>query len=259
MTVVVGVLAAGACGSERPEATESTSSALKQAASPPNFRLFAPNFENVAGVAPPQVARPTGTMFLNIGAGNGIRPRPLYGADGKVEHDPEHPADSVPYLSEQRCGSRQQHRPPDRRDLPEPVARRDLAGVHDPPAWQNEVVNGQVGARWAMHFTRSDACGLNWQTSPMLDIADVQGGIYALPRPSNNPGSNGIAQGIDVGCMAQYADPVTGQRLWWIGGGDRPEVYACPYTGNVYVSFWLRSGPYCTSTSDTTPPPIVGC
>ena len=254
VTVVVGVLAAGACGSERPEATESTSSALKQAASPPNFRLFAPNFENVAGVAPPQVACPTGTMFLNIGAGNGILSRPLYGADGKVDTTPNIPPIPFPIF-------------------PNSVAGVDNNIVHltdgtflnqshgatwraftNPPAWQNEVVNGQVGARWAMHFTRSDACGLNWQTSPMLDIADVQGGIYALPRPSNNPGSNGIAQGIDVGCMAQYADPVTGQRLWWIGGGDRPEVYACPYTGNVYVSFWLRSGPYCTSTSDTTPP-----
>src|SRR5205823_10226703 len=35
-----------------------------------------------------------------------------------------------------------------------------------------------------------------------------------------------------------------GTPMWWIGDGDREELYVCPFTGYVYLTSRVTSGPY---------------
>lgn len=105
----------------------------------------------------------------------------------------------------------------------------------------NEVVgpSNQPGNRGGWFFYRSTDCGSTWSPWSLVDMATLNGGKYGWPRPLD-------AKGNFSTCANQFTDP-SGKRSWWVGQGDRPEIYVCPFTGNVYLTMHIAAGPYCPS------------
>ncbi len=109
-----------------------------------------------------------------------------------------------------------------------------------PPRWSQEVVSGsgdRVGQRGGVLLFRSTDCGFSWQRHAAIDMGTFRGGIYGIPRPRNS-------QGNDVAHTEQGIDATTGRLQWWVGGADRTEVYVCPFTGHVYLTTVVVSGPF---------------
>ncbi|HEY8087793.1 MAG TPA: sialidase family protein, partial [Polyangiaceae bacterium] len=114
------------------------------------------------------------------------------------------------------------------------------APVSPPPPYASLPVyyNGaqyQSGTRNELLLSRSTDCGATWQRWGSIDSALVAGGIYGWPQPYCNPGT---------GLSCQWTDPATGLLTFWVGGWDRPEVYADPWSPWVYVSLDGDGGPY---------------
>src|SRR6202008_343287 len=81
---------------------------------------------------------------------------------------------------------------------------------------------------------RSTDCGATWTLFSTIDSAKLLGGKYSYPRPMGDPDGDGDDD-ADVAAKDQgtYAD---GSLKWWQGGLDRTEIYACPFTGNIYLT-----------------------
>jgi hypothetical protein len=109
--------------------------------------------------------------------------------------------------------------------------------TNPPLLFANQTINGIKGNRGNLVFFRSTDCGASWQYLSSIDYGTFANGKYGFPRPQDVNGKN------DVPCSEQGSD-ANGLK-WWVGGGDRPELYACPFTGNVYVTERVLSGPYC--------------
>jgi|GEM_PF-2835611 len=98
------------------------------------------------------------------------------------------------------------------------------AAIRNPPKWINESIEGEggfhTGNRGAWSFFKVSASGTEHKAELVstLDLGVFEGGKYAYPQPSGDH--------------------------WWIGGQDRSEIYACPYTGNIYLTCKYTSGPY---------------
>lgn len=108
----------------------------------------------------------------------------------------------------------------------------------NPPEWKDEIVSGSgdhKGQRAAETVFRSADGGKSWELYSVVDFATMFEGKFGKPRPMND-------KGADVGLEAQGRRP-DGTRKWWVGGPDRTEVYACPFTGNVYLTTRVISGP----------------
>jgi hypothetical protein len=230
---------------------------LKGGGTPPNFVVGSPFPEIAAAAAPPSPSCPLGRIILNAGGSGSITSRPIYKPDGTIDTSPSPPLIAFPIVPSSVAGQD-----------PNLVRLTDgtfLAESHGgfwgafpgtPPAWQGEYVNGIQNARWDANLARADACGGNWQASAPFDLFAIDSGKYSVPRPAGGIDANGIPSAADVGCF--YQESFNGHRVWWVGGGDRPEVYACPFTRNVYMAFWGVSGPYCSSRDDKTEPYAFG-
>lgn len=97
------------------------------------------------------------------------------------------------------------------------------------PWWGNEKnINGRKGNRGAITFYRSTDAGNTWKFYSMIDFGSEALRKYGTPRPM------GCSNNADVPPSQQCTD-ASGNKLWWIGGGDRTEMYACPFTGKIYV------------------------
>ena len=100
------------------------------------------------------------------------------------------------------------------------------------------------GARGGiLAFYRSTDCGATWSLWSQVDFGTFAGGKYGWPRPRNGAD-------VDVDCNKQGRE-ADSSRQWWIGGGDLEEMYACPFTGNVYVTMHILVGPFCGGPAGT--------
>ena len=106
--------------------------------------------------------------------------------------------------------------------------------MDDKPAWNDYIINGHKGNRGAVLFWKSVDNGDNWELISTIDFGSKALEKYGIPRPMNCKGD------ADVPLAKQCTEP--GKDKWWIGGGDRPEFYACPYTGNLYLTTRIVSG-----------------
>jgi len=118
-----------------------------------------------------------------------------------------------------------------------------------PPSWSKDEVTFRAvtrpGMRGVVGFVASSGHGQDWAPSPPLDLEFIAGGIYDQPRPMSNSGT------IDVP-IAKQGKNGDGTKKWWIGGEDRTELYACPYTGNTYVTTRVISGTTGTGPKQNT-------
>lgn len=100
--------------------------------------------------------------------------------------------------------------------------------MQDKPSWADTVIVGKKGNRGSTMFWRSTDNGDNWQLHSIIDFGSKALQRFGAPRAMNCKGD------ADVALSKQCSDPA--KDRWWIGGGDRPELYACPYTGTIYLT-----------------------
>lgn len=82
----------------------------------------------------------------------------------------------------------------------------------------------------------SSGDGAKWSQRRLIDFAIEFDMKYGQPRPMDN------ADKADVPFKEQGSYP-NGDKRWWVGGGDRTELYSCPFTGNLYITTRIISGP----------------
>jgi hypothetical protein len=114
-----------------------------------------------------------------------------------------------------------------------------------PPEWFNETVTGfgnHKGQRGGPLIFRSTDCGVSWVLHSTIDLATLLDGKYGFPRPMDDAGN----VDVDPSKQGKYPD---GSLKWFAAGADRTEVYVCPFTGFVYLTTRVISGPY----KDTAP------
>jgi hypothetical protein len=114
--------------------------------------------------------------------------------------------------------------------------------------WSAETVTGSgdhKGQRGGILFFRSTDCGAHWTLFSTLDFGTFLAGKYGAPRPMNAAGK------ADVPPAEQGKHP-DGSLKWWVGGGDRTEVYVCPFTGYVYLTTRVVSVPFASLPKQNT-------
>jgi len=238
-------------GAGNKEAVETVSSALLGAAAPPNFKVFDPFFENSAKVGPPSAQCPNGSIVLNMGqprGADGFLQRPLYNAAGAI--DTTSPTLHTPYPVPSTSATHTDNQIVRLKDgsflgLKEGFTIADL----DPePFWFHELISGTLGVteggRGGVHIFHS-VCVDSWELRSIIDWATVAGGVYGVPGPLDDNGN------FTTDCSQQGHD-ANGRQRWTAGGSDRPEFYACPFTGNIYVTDIVGSGPFCDANGNKT-------
>ena len=195
-----------------------------------------PYFENTAKVIPPNEACPNGVIAVSAGGtGNGTwetgvaLARTLYNPSGNIDTTTVSQTIPLPRGSATRAiaTDNQIVRQKDGTLL---AVRNSSAWdtfATNAPEWANELISGigdHQGQRGSLHIYRSTDCGRTWALYSMIDFGTFLNGRYGYPRP-------------------QGTNP-DGSLRWWIGGGDRTELYACPFTGRVFLATGVISGPY---------------
>jgi hypothetical protein len=232
----------GGCGINRDKPAQGTfetgrGAVVASSILPDSFTITSqPYYENTARVAPPSIKFPNGLMTVQTGepelsspAGVHLLTRDLYDANGKLN----------------TAGSTSDTPYPPLTDMASPP--KTVAS----PATDNQMVRQWDGTFLAMKVTTF------WpDVSPPLPYADVDTGI------TGHPGARGGHSFVSL------ADPATGWTVkslmdfgtfnggtWGyprlhpdntaIGGGsDRQEMYACPFTHNLYLTARMISGPF---------------
>src|SRR5262245_13579776 len=264
----VGVAASGvllaACGPQQTNAAgggaqgepiEQRLSALIGAGAPPNFRVWDPFFENAARVRAPSATCPMGSIVLNMGQPRGLDGflrRPLVDGTGAI--DTVTPTTRFPYPIPATSATHTDDHLMRLNDgsflgLKEGTT---IAPLNPEPFWFHELINGglgiQEGSRGGIHIFNS-VCGDSWTLRSIIDWATVAGGVYGVPRPLDANGN------LTFDCSQQARD-ANGRQRWSFAASDRPEFYVCPFTGNVYVTAIVGSGPFCDSNGVQTVAPI---
>jgi hypothetical protein len=203
--------------------------------------LKTPAFENTAQVIPPGKISAVGRIVMVTGAPTKILRRPLYASNGKLNslsatHESPFPTTATTAVFTDNQIAR--------------LKDGSLLALKDGSAWSplkpsrpwsNELVTihgkEHKGQRGAILLVRSTDAGATWRLHSTIDFGSLLEGKYGVPRPMDDKGK------IDVSPDEQGRHP-NGSPRWWVGGGDRYELYACPFTGNVYVSTRVVSGPF---------------
>lgn len=110
--------------------------------------------------------------------------------------------------------------------------------MNNPPVWGNDSIEGagiHKGQRGASSFWRSTDAGITWTKQGMIDFGDEALRKFGAPRPMNNIGKADVPIG-------EQATMPNGRKRWWIGGGDRPEIYVCPFTNRIWHTTRIISG-----------------
>jgi len=207
-------------------------------------------FENTAKVIPPSNSCPNGKIVLVTGGPAKLLERPLYDSTGNIDTTSTTTQHDFPIGPNQIVATDNQLVRLKDGSL---LAAKNSCVWNDirpnPPVWFDEpLVYGCVSAqrrqRGSVHLFRSTDCGSSWQLRAIIDFATILKGKYGYPRPSKFA-SHTVQSDVDmdVDPNDQFID-ANGNRLWWIGGGDRTEVYACPFTGYLYLTTRVISGPY---------------
>jgi hypothetical protein len=222
-----------------------------------------PYFENTAKVIPPNSGCPQGKIVLATGQPRDtakLLHRPLYDHSGHI--DTTSPTAEVPYPTgptKAIATDNQIIRLPDGSLL----AIKDGYIWDDispnPPVWFNETVTGsgdRKGQRGGVLLFRSTDCGDSWTLHATVDFATFLDGKYGVPRPMGDTNGDGIDE-VDVPFDKQGKHP-DGSLKWWIGGMDRTEIYACQFTGHIYLTTRVISGPYKNGQGPDTAPTEYG-
>lgn len=124
-----------------------------------------------------------------------------------------------------------------------------------PPAWRNLNVTFRdkvgPGYRGGCCILSSDISGQNWKLENGVDMGIFEAGKYGRPRPMSDAG----AADVTWDKQGKNAD---GTPKWWIGGGDRTELYSCPFTGNIYLTTRVIAGPWQKSDSKDDTELLIG-
>jgi hypothetical protein len=205
-----------------------------------------PFFENTAKAIPPGSSCPGGKIVINVGQVGGwntgkLLHRPLFEPGGNIDTTSMTAEVAFPTGSTKAVATDNQL-----------VRLKDgtLLALRDgfiwddispnPPVWFNEIIDGfgrHKGQRGGPLVFRSPDCGEHWTLYSTLDLATILGGKYGYPRPMAADGR------VDVPVDQQGRD-AEGNLLWFAAGADRTELYACPFTGHVYLTTRVFSGPY---------------
>jgi hypothetical protein len=216
-------------------------------------------FENAAGAYSPSGALPGGRLIVSLGQNgtNHLIYRSLVDGSGAFDAAAATTGMTLPVEPEQAVSTDNQIvRLADGAML---IARNGCiwsdfpAGTLRPPWFDETKIKGcgayRARQRGAVPVFRSQD-GVDWTQVGVIDFAVAAGGAYGAPRPYSNSAKQADVK--PIGTADSSADPpeveqdkdASGNLHWWIGGGDRTELYACPFTGNVYVSFLVAAGPY---------------
>jgi len=203
-----------------------------------------PYFENTAKAIPPSRRRPGGRIIVVGGqprASARLLVRPIVDRAGSFDlaaKTEEHP---FPFGPSQAPGTDNQIVRLKDGSL---VAARDSyiwdEFTGDGPAWRDEIVTGSglhKGQRAGVVLFRSTDGGDHWVRHGAVDMGLFERGRYGVPRPMDTSGR------ADVAPDQQGRNP-DGSLRWWVGGPDRTELYSCPFTGSLYLTTRVISGPY---------------
>jgi hypothetical protein len=198
-----------------------------------------PSFENSVRVVPPSAALPHGAVVLSRGSAADLLLRPFVNGE-QVDTTSPTAEGTFPVATTRSVGTDNQMAR--LRDGSLLVLRAGTMwdAVTSPPAWTAETITGagdRKGQRGCEMFFRSADGGATWQAHSVIDYATVLDGHFGFPRPMSDAGTPDVAPD-------QQGHHPDGSRKWWIAGGDRQELYVCPFTGNVYVTTRVISGPY---------------
>ncbi len=214
-----------------------------------NIRIHStPYFENTAKVVPPNAGCPRGKIVVSTGQPRNtakLLHRPLYDQSGNIDTTSATAEVAYPTGSTKAIATDNQIiRLPDGSLLAIKDAYIwDTIGTNPPP-WINETVTGsgdRKGQRAGVLLFHSTDCGTSWTLHSTIDFATLLGGKYGVPRPMDNSGNTDVPESQ----QGKYPD---GSRRWWVGGPDRTEIYACPFTKHLYVTTRVISGPYKSAT-----------
>lgn len=188
-----------------------------------NIRLGGYFFENTAKVIPDNSLIPNGliqygSIALSTGAPAKLLQRPLFDNIGRVDFSSLTSVNNFPTLNKGDIETDNQ------------IVRMKNGGLlclHSgdtwypiPTSYANFPVPGsngpKNGLRDCIFFFYSPDGGKTWVIYPEIDFGTILNGKYGFPQ------NNGAGK----------------------GGGDREEMYACPFTGNIYVTTRAVSGPF---------------
>lgn len=201
-----------------------------------------PHFENTVKVVPPNRALPRGQIVVSLGSQVKILRRALFDEHGNIDMASASIQEAFPIDSTMGIGTDNQTvRLKDGSIL---IFRTGhiWSPINPPPAWFGETITSfasgeHKGQRGCEFFFRSTDGGDTWQLHSTLDFAYILGGKYGYPRPLSDKGE--ILDSPDG--QGKYPD---GSLKWYNGDGDRQEIYVCPFTGFVYLTTRVFSGPY---------------
>lgn len=209
-------------------------------------------FENTAKVITPSKIFPGGLIVATTGqlrSESGIQVMPIYEADGKTIYNNAtvHTGNmSAAYylFSTIMPASASAHTDNQTVKLPNGdilVLKEHCTWApitNNPPVYMNENILGEggfhKGNRGAISFFKISAAGQSSNLKGFLN------NTLGIAKPVQ------YISTLDLGTFegGKYAYPQTESGNYVIGGQDRSELYVCPYTGNIYLSFKYGSGAY---------------
>lgn len=198
-----------------------------------------PHFENSSRAIPPGPGCEGGRLIIVTGdRGQGlILRRPLFNSFDKLDHSTPTATSEFPTGAPATRSVATDNQIVRLKDgsllaLKDTFVWDDIPAAQQ-PAWvkNGELVDGGGGMRKGQRgcplLIRSTDCGDSWQFQSVIDFATILGGKYGYPQPHSDPA-----------------------KKYWVGGCDRTELYACPFTGFAYLTTRVKSGPY---QKDNTP------
>ncbi|KAH0537829.1 hypothetical protein FGG08_005442 [Glutinoglossum americanum] len=208
-----------------------------------DFIIYSSVFHKITATAtPPQPACPAGSLNLALGQSRGTAGflhRPLF-QSGKI--DITSPTTKTTYPVNARNAVNTDNHIIRLHDGSLLAVKDGYTLGPNPPPRKDQAVMGagqQVGQRSA-EFFRSTNCGATWEFHSTIDYGRDLGSKYGIPQlvgGDNRP---------DAPVPGQDTNPDGSQEQ--VTSADRPEIYSCPFTGFVYMTTRVISGPYNTST-----------
>jgi hypothetical protein len=207
----------------------------------------------LVALAPGESPANNGTAKLVLSGGQNtahqIYSKDLYKPDGSVDSNTTLNAFSLPAPANSQDGTDNQVIKLSNGSL---LALRNgttWSQMTNPPTWANEpnIVGGggfKAGSRGCINMYRSDDGGMTWNYYSSIDFGSEKFRKYGAPRPMKvdvSDPNNGSKYKPDCDPKDQSVDNA-GNKYWWIGGGDRTEMYRCPFTKNIYVTTRIISG-----------------
>jgi hypothetical protein len=207
-----------------------------------------PYAENTAKAVPPGPACPLGGIAVATGQPRDtaqLLNRPLFRADGQI--DTATASSGILYPTGPDSAIATDNQIIRLKDGSLLVAKDSFlwGDISPAPVWFGETVTGSgdhKGQRGGVQLFRSTDCGQTWTLHSAIDFGTFLGGKYGVPRPL---GKTNADIGVPFDQQTRHPD---GSRRWWVGGQDRTEIYACPFTGLLYLTTRVARGPYKKET-----------